>query len=135
MPSVLRSAFWFAALAFIATAGVSACSDTPGPPFDPPPDTTVHAVSVSPAFDTVTIGAKLTLVATVEGNGGVTFYHTTVMWSSSATTVATVDSTGVVTGVAVGTVTITAVSNSNPQVRGAATVTVTPAVGMALRWR
>lgn len=132
MPSVLRPAFWLAALALIATAGVSAC-DTPDPIPDPPPDTTVHSVSVSPAFDTVTIGAKLTLVATVEGNGGVTFYHTTVTWSSSATTVATVDSTGVVTGVAVGTATITAVSNSNPQVRGAATVTVTPAVGMSAR--
>ena len=132
MPSVLRSAFWLAALAFMATAGVSAC-DTRVLPVDPPPDTTVHLVSVSPAFDTVTVGAKLTLAATVEGNGGVTFYHTTVTWSSSATTVATVDSTGVVTGVAVGTATITAVSNSNPQVRGAATVTVTPAVGMSAR--
>jgi uncharacterized protein YjdB len=77
---------------------------------------------VSPTFDTVTIGAKVTLVATVEGTGG--FDNTTVTWSSPATTVATVDSTGVVTGVAVGTVTISAVSNSNPQARASATITV-----------
>jgi uncharacterized protein YjdB len=125
MPPVARSIVWLAALSFVATTALTACGGQGVSCQDVcPPDTTVHSVLVSPAFDTVTIGGKLTLVDTVKGDGGVTFYHETVTWSSSATSVATVDSTGVVTGVAVGTVIISAVSNSNRQARGSAAVTV-----------
>ncbi len=50
-----------------------------------------------------------------------------VTWSSSDDTIATVDSSGLVTGVAPGTATITATSVAAPLVAGTLSVTVTPA--------
>jgi uncharacterized protein YjdB len=77
----------------------------------------VASVSVSPTSaallvggsDSVTLGTT-TLVATPKDASGTALSGRTVTWSSSSTSVATVTSAGVVTGVAPGTATITATS-------------------------
>ncbi len=66
---------------------------------------TVSGVTVTPASATVTAGATTTLAAGVSPS---TATNKSVSWSSSNTSVATVSSAGVVTGVAAGTATITA---------------------------
>lgn len=75
--------------------------------------TTVDSIAVSPASVSVAAGAtaQLTALGSV-GHGShpasSTNVTATATWASSATTVATVSSTGVVTGVGAGTATITA---------------------------
>lgn len=120
-----RWTFWVLALAIVATAGVTACNENVPVVVGGGPDTTVRSVTISPASDTVTVLAKVTLVASVDAPASTT--DRTVTWSSSDTTVAKVDNSGVVTGVAVGKANIIAASNANPQVSGAAVVTVAPA--------
>lgn len=90
--------------------------DTPDP--DAPE---VESVTVTPATDSIAVGATTTLTATVlpaEAPQGV-------VWSSDDTDVATVDSSGVVTGVSPGTCTITATSTSDPSKTGESEITVT----------
>ncbi len=62
------------------------------------------------------------MVASVEA--GPSLADLTVKWSSSDTTVAIVDSTGVVTGLAVGRATVIAAWHSNLAITGDAVVTV-----------
>ena len=71
-------------------------------PFDPVP---VTGVTVSPSTDTVHIGDQTQLSATVAPANA---DNQAVNWSSSNTSVATVDSNGLVAGVAAGNATITA---------------------------
>ena len=59
------------------------------------------SISVTPSSGSVAVGATLNLTATTSGGTG------SVTWTSSNTNVATVDSSGVVTGVAAGSATIT----------------------------
>ena len=66
-----------------------------------------------------------TLIGTVTGDPGVS---TAVLWNSSANNVATVNGTGVVTGVASGTTLITATSVADASKRDTLTVTVVPTV-------
>ncbi len=78
--------------------------------------TTVDSIAVSPSSVSVATGAtaQLTALGTV-GHGShpasSTNVTATATWSSSATSVATVNSTGVVTGLGAGTATITASMN------------------------
>lgn len=69
----------------------------------------------------VRVGNDITLTAEVVGieEQGVT-------WSSSDSTIATVSTSGVVTGVKEGTVTITATSTANPNIKGTKTIVVRP---------
>ena len=69
------------------------------------PCTTVTSITVAPASSTVRVGSGVTLTATVSGTmtDGIP-----VTWSSSNPEIATVNALGVVTGVALGEVTITA---------------------------
>jgi M6 family metalloprotease-like protein len=85
------------------------------------PVVAVTAVTVA-GSDSVTVGATITLTATVTGGTA-----KTVTWSSSNTATATVDSTGVVTGKAVGTVTITATSTEDATKSGTKAITVAAA--------
>lgn len=70
----------------------------------------VASVEVTPAADTVRAGLTVTLTATPKDAGGNALAGRSVNWDSDSTLVATVDTSGVVTGVSAGTATITATS-------------------------
>jgi len=81
----------------------------------------VGTVTVAPSTPTMTKGQTVTLTATVKDENGTVVTNRALTWSSSATTVATVSQTGVVTGVDAGTATITATSEGKS---GTASLTV-----------
>jgi trimeric autotransporter adhesin len=81
----------------------------------------VASVSVSAPTTAILVGATATLTATPKDATGNAVSGATVTWSSSSDAIATVSSTGTVTGVAPGTATITATSNGQT---GSAVVTV-----------
>jgi uncharacterized protein YjdB len=83
----------------------------------------VGSVTVSPATADVTVGQTVTLSSTVRDTSGAIVVDRPVTWRSSDIAIATVSSAGVVTGVAPGTVTITATSETQS---GSAAVTVQP---------
>ncbi len=99
----------------LATASLTlaACggSDSPSSPVTNPPPAAVAAVAITPsAGATVLVGRSMTLVAAAKDAAGNTLAGRAVTWASSAEGVARVDASGVVTGVAVGTSTISATS-------------------------
>jgi hypothetical protein len=106
----------------LLAAALIACGGTPTPPGNGPADPAVTGVVVSPDEAAVNVGATVTLSATVQGDAGVS---QNVTWSSSDNGIATVNNSGVVTGVAPGTATITATSQANTNVSSQARVTVT----------
>lgn len=77
-------------------------------------------VSLVPNAAEIQIGQTLQFVATVTGG------PTSVTFASNAPAVATVNATGVVTGVALGSATITATSTVDANAKASATITVTP---------
>jgi uncharacterized protein YjdB len=83
----------------------------------------VSTVTVSPPTPTVVIGTTTTLAATTKDALGAVLTGRSVTWSSANNAIATVNSNGVVTGVALGTVTITATSEGKT---GTALLTVIP---------
>jgi uncharacterized protein YjdB len=80
-------------------SAVAAITVQPGP---------ATTVSVTPKVDTVTVGQRVTLVATATDADGNPITGRPFAWKSSDNPTATVDATGVVTTKAKGTVTITA---------------------------
>jgi len=86
------------------------------------------SISVSPTEASIAIGQTTTIVATVEN-----LSNTSVTWESSATGIATVNSSGVVTGVAVGSATITATSVEDNNLTATASITVvlSPTISIA----
>ena len=82
----------------------------------------VASVSVSPASGSIFAGKTIQLSATTKDSAGNVLAGRGVTWTSSATSVATVSSSGLVTGVAAGSATITATSEGQS---GTATITVT----------
>jgi alpha-tubulin suppressor-like RCC1 family protein len=85
------------------------------------PVQTVATVEVAPAQAEALVGGQTRLTATLRDAAGNVLTEPTVAWSSDDTGIATVDSTGRVTGVAVGAATITATSGGRS---GTARVTV-----------
>jgi uncharacterized protein YjdB len=83
----------------------------------------VASVTVAPATSTVTAGQTVQLTATTRDASGDVLSGRAVSWTTSDANVATVSSTGLVTTVAAGTVTITATSEGKS---GTATVVVQP---------
>jgi phi13 family phage major tail protein len=81
-------------------------------------DPDAESVTIS-GDDTVEVSDTITLTATTKPSG------TAVTWSSSDTSVATVTSGGVVTGVAEGTAVITAAFSDDAAVYGSKVITVT----------
>ncbi len=79
----------------------------------------------------VAVGGTLQFTATVKAADGSVLVGRPVTWTTSNAAVATVSATGLVTGVAPGTATITATSEG---VSGTATVTVTPVAGVIRTW-
>ena len=96
---------------------VVSCGDNPE---DPTPDTTVASVSVTGTAN-IAPGATSQLTASAKNAAGTTLTGHTATWASSANSVATVNSSGLVTGVANGTATITATARG---FSGSATVDV-----------
>lgn len=89
---------------------------------NPPPPAPVASVTVTPATSTLVVGRTVTLEAVTRDASGNVLTGRTVTWTSSAPGIATVSSSGIVTGVAPGTATITATSEGHS---GSASVTVT----------
>jgi uncharacterized protein YjdB len=94
-------------------SGTATVTVTPAP---------VASVTVTPATASVTVGQTTTLQAQTLDASGATLTGRVVTWTTSNAGVATVSSSGVVTGVAAGTATITATSEGKS---GTSTVTVT----------
>src|SRR6266851_5093539 len=96
-----------------------ACKDSTSPPAGPP---AVASVTVAPSPGTLPVGSTAQLTATTKDSAGNVLTGRAVTWASSNTVVATVSATGLVTGVAVGSATITATSEGK---NGTAAVAVT----------
>ena len=108
----------------VAVAWAVGCGDFLDPPPDAPRPTTV---TVSPATaELVALNATVQLTAQVQDQNGQVMSGATVTWASSATAVATVDATGLVTAAANGAVAITAAAG---EATGSAAVTVAQVVG------
>src|SRR5258708_4276320 len=86
----------------------------------------VASVTVSPATASVSVGQTVQLTATLKDASGNVLSGRTVTWASGAPTVATVSPSGLVSGVAVGSATITAASEGQS---GSAPATVTAVPG------
>src|SRR5260370_18770827 len=85
------------------------------------PPTPVASVTVTPPAATIAVGVIVQLTATTRDANAKALTGRTVSWTSSNTAVATVSSTGLVTGVAPGSSTITATSEGQS---GTAALTV-----------
>ena len=107
----------------VVVALVKGCGDADSPIAPPPPDPIrPTTVTVSPATAELTaLGATIQLTVEVRDQNARVMAGATVTWTSSASSVATVDSSGLVTGVAEGVATITASAGSG---QGTATITV-----------
>jgi hypothetical protein len=112
----------FRLVAWLAAAAVCiACAkDSPTAPSNP--GTKVLGVTVSPSFVMMDVGDRLQLVGLVTAESGVKDRGVT--WSSSNSTIASVNVDGAVTAHKSGTVTVRAISNVDPSSQGAAAVTV-----------
>ncbi len=111
---------------------LASCGDSGGPAAPPGP-AAVALVAVSPHSATLTAGDTLRLVATTRDSMGTTLTGRTITWSSSDPAVGSVSSSGTVTAVVAGSVTITASSegkHADAQITvllpPASTVTVSP---------
>src|SRR5882762_5283844 len=87
----------------------------------PPPPAPVASVTVSPAAASMSVGTTVQLTATLKDANGLPTSGS-VTWATSNGTVATVSASGLVTGLGVGTATITATSGGQS---GTAAVSVT----------
>lgn len=121
MQSVVRSTFFVGAIALIAATGLTACGDKVNVT-NPPADSAIHSVTVTPPSLTMNVGDKSQLAASVDAGSGAK--DLTVVWASANTAVATVDQNGNVTAVAGGNTTITATSHADASKKGAAAITV-----------
>jgi len=108
-----------------AVLGLAACGDDVSvTPPTPPLPAGIASVTVAPAAITIAINESVALTASVATTQGTGTPATTVAWTSATPTIATVNATGVVTGVAAGTTTIRATSTVDAGKVGAAAVTV-----------
>lgn len=102
--------------AFTALVVMAGCGDGSGPGKD------VASISVSPATQSIAVGATLQYTATARDGQGNAIAGATITWESSTPATATIDNAGLVTALAAGTTTITATAD---RVSGSTTLTVT----------
>jgi len=93
--------------------------------------TPVASVTVTPASASVLVGGTAQLTATPKDASGNPLLGRVVTWQSSSAGIATVNSTGLVTGVAQGSATVTATSEGQSGT-SAITVTVPPVASVAV---
>jgi len=120
------------AAAFLVT--LTACgSDSPSSPSTNPPPTTasVNSIELSPATSDVVLGKTTKLTATPRDASGNALSGRSVSWTSSNASVASVDGTGLVTGVAAGLATITAASEGKSATANITVKQDTPVVPVA----
>jgi len=104
-----------------------ACQGAAGPSFGGAP---VSQVEVMPASETVTVGQTIQLVATPKDSAGHPLSGRLVTWATGNSGVVAVNGTGLVTGVAAGSATITATSEGKD---GSSAITVAaPPAGAVL---
>jgi CubicO group peptidase (beta-lactamase class C family) len=89
----------------------------------PQPDVNISTISVALASSAVAPGGTVQATASAQNAAGATLSGKTITWASSSPAVATVSATGLVTGVAEGTTTISASSEGKT---GSASLTVSP---------
>jgi hypothetical protein len=107
----------------IACATGEPSAPTPPPPPPPPPPAPVATVTVTLGNGAITVGLTTQASAVLKSAAGTELSGRTIAWASSAVDVATVSSTGLVTGTGVGTATITAISEGQT---GSTSLTVNP---------
>jgi len=117
-------------LAVLLVAGIASCS-SPRKLTAPATVMPVASVLVTPSSVTVGVGGSAPLVATPEDNGGNELKGRVVEWSSDNSSVATVSSSGVVTGHAAGTAHISAASEGASGV-SSVTVSSVPVASIAV---
>lgn len=105
--------------------GVPNPTPTPSPTPTPTPAPTLQSISVAPQSNTVAAGLTDQFTATGAFSDGTSHTLTSVIWSSSDLTIATVNATGLVQTLKQGTVTVSAASGT---VSGQLSFTVGPAV-------
>ena len=110
-----RSAAAAALLALAAACG-SDTATTTDPGTKPPPAVSVATVDVTPATAEVVAGHSAKLSATPRDAAGNALAGRAVSWSSSNANIASVDNTGMVSGVAAGNATIIASSEGKSSV-------------------
>ncbi len=98
-----------------------------GDPAGPAESVPVATIAVTPAMDTLLVGATTQLTATLRDAGGNVLTGRVLAWASGAPSVADVSPTGLVTGMTVGSATITA-SAEGQSGTAALTVEVLPAI-------
>jgi len=91
----------------------------------------VASVTVSPVTPVVLVGATVPLTATLKDAAGNVLSGRSVTWSSNAPAIATVSSTGLVTGVAAGAATIIATSEGKAAT-AAVTVNLVPVASVSV---
>jgi uncharacterized protein YjdB len=102
---------------------ILSCSDAGSTFTGPGPGPTVASVAVTPPQAMVQVGGATTLTAVAADAGGKRIAGSTIAWSSSNASVATVSDAGVVMALTTGTATITASSGGR---LGSSSVTVIP---------
>jgi alpha-tubulin suppressor-like RCC1 family protein len=116
----------FTALATAFAFTLTACgSDSPAGPgtTTPPPTASVSTIDLTPATSEVSLGKTTKLSATPRDASGNALSGRSISWTSSNANIASVDGTGMVTGVAAGSATITAASEGKS---ASASITVKP---------
>src|SRR5688572_17205150 len=96
------------ALAVVGLAVAGCGGDNPTTPVTPIPDVAVASVELTAASSSVAIGSTLSLTATPRAANGAALPERAIAWSATPANVITVSAAGVVTGIALGTATVTA---------------------------
>src|SRR4029079_6028070 len=122
--AIRRGLMWGAAVAAWACSNATEVDQTGGD--------SIASVVVSPPTSTLVIGAQVPLQASVQDAGGKVVTGVSVLWSGQDSKVASVSSSGVVTGVAVGTTQVAASANGKSGI-AAITVQKTPVATVTVR--